>query len=223
MRCEKAGTWPASLAVGKPLRFTVVDPATGARSATWRVWTGKNVDDVFLCESVTGGDWKVRHHNEWNWRIAMTRERAQADDVQRVVVVEWRDLPNRGWSEGAGVLIPCAYLRRSDEPLPDSVVQIPSSPSQSCVRVRWLFQEPGAVGVRFGPAFPVGVLDRKGGGRVYVLADAVSVSERTHREMAAVCDEARAERSPDETYPTSRFIWVVRLGNQPVQVDLSVD
>ena len=89
--------------------------------------------------------------------------------------------------------------------------------------MRLLFEEPEAVGVRFGPGFPVGVLNRLGGGRVYVLADPVSVSQRTHRELAAAGDEARAGRSPDETYPTNRFVWVVRLGDQPVQVDLSVD
>jgi hypothetical protein len=153
----------------------------------------------------------------------MTKERAQADGIERVVIVEWRDRPERGWSEGAGLLIPRAYLRPSDQPLPPSVVQVPTSPAHSCVRVRLLFEEPGAAGVRFGPGFPIGVLNRLGGGRVYVLADPVSVSARTEREMAAVCDDARAARSPDETYPTSRFVWVVRLGEQPVQVDLSVD
>lgn len=220
---DRSGSWPSPLALGKPLRFVVVDPRTGNRSATWRVWTGKNVDDVYLCESVIGGDWKVSHHNEWNWRIAMTKERAQADGTDRVVIVEWRDGPDRGWSEGAGLLIPCAYLRRSQDLIAPSVVQLPSSPAHSCMRVRLLFEEPGAVPVRFGPGFPVGVLNRLGGGRVYVLADPVSVSERTQREFVAACDEARAARSPCETYPTNRFVWVVRLGNQPVQVDLSVD
>lgn len=206
-----------------PLRFAVVDPTTGNRSATWRVWTGKKVDDVYLCESVTGGDWKVSHHNEWKWRIAMTKERAEAEGVDRVSVVEWRDQPERGWSEGAGLLIPCDYLRGSEETLKSSVVQIPTSPGRSCMRIRLLFEEPGALGVRFGRGFPVGVLKRLGGRRVYVLADPISVSGRTHREFSTVCDEARAARSPDQTYPTNRFVWVVRLGDQPVQVDLSVD
>ena len=222
-QAERSGTWPSPLALGRPLRFAIVDPLTRNRSAVWRVWTGKNVDDVYLCEAVTGGDWKVSHHNEWNWRIAMTKERAVAEGTERVVIVEWRDRPEQGWSEGAGLLIPCAYLRPVQDHLPPSVVQIPPSPAHSCMRVRLLFEEPGANGVRFGSGFPVGVLNRQGGGRVYVLADPVSVSERTHREFAAACDEARAGRSPAESYPTNRFVWVVRLGDQPVQVDLSVD
>lgn len=187
---EPSGTWPFPLALGKPLRFAVRDPLTGHRSASWRVWTGKNVDDVYLCESVTGGDWKVSHHSEWNWRIAMTKERAQAEGTERAVIIEWRDRAERGWSEGAGLLIPSAYLRPSQDPLPPSVVQIPPSPAHSCMRVRLLFEEPGAVGVGFGSGFPVGLLNRLGGGRVYVLADPISLSARTHRELAAACDEA---------------------------------
>ncbi len=220
---EPPSTWPQPLALGQPLRFAVVDAATGNRSATWRVWTSKKVDDVYLCESMTGGDWKVSHHNKWKSRIAMTKELAEADGVDRVVVVEWRDQPDRGWREGVGLLIPCAYLRKSDNPLKPSVVQIPPSPTHSCVRIRLMFEEPGAVGRRFGRGFPVGVLNRFGGGRVYVLADPLSVSARTHKEFSAACNEARAARSPDRTYPTNRFVWVVRLGDQPVQVDLSVD
>ncbi len=220
---QPSATWHSSLALGQPLRFAVVDATTGNRSAIWRVWTGKKVDDVYLCESVTGGDWKVSHHNGWKWRIAMTKERADADGVDRVLVFEWRDQPERGWSEGAGVLIPCAYLRGSEESLKPSVVQIPTSPEHSCIRIRLLFEEPGAVGVSFGRGFPVGVLKRFGGGRVYVLADPISVSGRTHREFSRLCDEARAARSPDQTYPTNRFVGVVRFRDQPVQVDLSVD
>lgn len=97
------------------------------------MWTGKKVDDVYLCESVTGGEWKVSHHNEWKSRIAMTKVRAKSDGVDRVVAVEWRDEPERGWSKGAGLLIPCAYLRGSENPLKSSVVQIPPSPATRIV------------------------------------------------------------------------------------------
>ena len=123
---ERSGRWTTPLGLGNALRFAVVDQLTGNRSATWRVWTGKNVDDVYLCESVTGQDWKVSHHNEWKWRIAMAKERAEADGIERVVIVEWRDGPERGWSEGVGLLVPRAYLRPSDEPLRPSVEQVPS-------------------------------------------------------------------------------------------------
>ncbi len=111
----------------------------------------------------------------------------------------------------------------SQEPLAPSVVQVPTWPTHSSVRVRLLFEEQGAAGVCFGPGFAVGVLNRPGGGRVYVLADPVSVSAKAHRELAAACVETRAGRSPALTYPTSRFVHVIRLGDQPVQVDLTVD
>jgi hypothetical protein len=76
--------------------------------------------------------------------------------------------------------------------------------------VRLLFEEPGAVGVRFGPGFPIGVLNRVGGGRVYVLADPVSVSALTDSEMAAVSDEARCTL-PERDLPDKPL----RLGGSP--------
>lgn len=48
-----------STGLQQPLRFAVVEPLTGNRSATWRVWTGRKGDGAYLCESVTGGDWKA--------------------------------------------------------------------------------------------------------------------------------------------------------------------
>jgi len=197
IQAEQSGIWPTPLALGRRLRFAVVDPSTGHRSAIWLAWTGKKVDDVYLCESVTGRDWKVTHHNDWKWRIAMTKERAETRGIERVVIVEWRDRPERGWSEGAGLLIPCTYLRPANEPLPQSVVQVPTPPSHSCVRVRLLFEEPGAVGVRFGRGFPIGVLNRLGGGRVYVLADPArraALPSRKHCHLSVAVPDLRRER-----------------------------
>ncbi len=99
---------------------------------------------------MTGGDWKVSHRNKWKWHIAITSERAEAGGVDRVTVVEGRYQPERGWSEGAGLLIPCGYLRGSEETLKPSVLQIPTSLGHSCIRIWLLFEEPGAVGIRFG-------------------------------------------------------------------------
>jgi len=104
------------------LRFAVVDPSTDHRSAIWRAWTGKKVDDVYLCDSVTGRDWKVSHDNEWKWRIAMTKECAAAGGNERFVIVDWRDRQKQGSIEGAVLLIPCAYLRSSNAPVAESVV-----------------------------------------------------------------------------------------------------
>jgi hypothetical protein len=44
----------APTAPGKPVKFVVVDAYTSSRSSTWRVWTGKRQDDVFLVRGRIG-------------------------------------------------------------------------------------------------------------------------------------------------------------------------
>ena len=222
MQDSEPNPWSAPLALGKVLRFAVVEPGSERRSSVWRVWTGKSTDDVYFCESITGGDFKASHHNRWKWRIAMTKERALADGSDRAVIVEWRDDSTDGWSEGAGLLVPVPFLRASVVPLKKSVRRIPTSGLRNCVRVRLLFQEAGAAPREFGPGVPVGVLDRPGGGRVYVIADHIDVSPRTLAECAVASATARSQRSVDEEFPTDRFVWVVQLGGQPVHVDLTI-
>lgn len=104
-------TWPSTLAPGKGVKLTVVDPSTGYRSSTWHVMTGRNVDQVFLQELATGPAWKVSHHNEPShatgqpaWRIAMTKEEAASRGSDRVVIDHWNpETPDQGWIEGVGV------------------------------------------------------------------------------------------------------------------------
>ena len=58
---------------GQAIKFVVVDPATGNQSSTWRVFTGKTTDDVYLLDVICGQTWKASHHNDGGvWRVAMT-------------------------------------------------------------------------------------------------------------------------------------------------------
>lgn len=61
-----------ALAPGKSVKFVVEDPATGNRSSTWVIKTGKTKDDVYIFETEAGGKWKTSLHNDGGvWRIAM--------------------------------------------------------------------------------------------------------------------------------------------------------
>lgn len=87
---------------GAALKLLVDDPFTGNRSSTWRIWPGKNVDDVYICETKSGGQWKTSLHNDWGkWRVAMTTEAANARGIQRPVISEQeRRVPVGGWTRG---------------------------------------------------------------------------------------------------------------------------
>jgi len=218
------------LAPGKGRRFSVVDLGSGKRGSTWRVWTGKNVDQIFIMEMATGPVWKVSLHNELSrttglptWRIAMTKEAAQDEGIERVVIDEWvPELAISGWVEGVGILIPFSSLRAETEPLHPSVLQVPSSTVCSGYAVRLFLEEAGAVGAAFPPGHPVMVMDRSNGGRAYVVATPVHLAARQYDAFDAMRDEARAGRSGDLSYPSDRFVGVLRIREQRVLVDLSV-
>lgn len=227
---QAATSWPPPLPPGRASKFAVVDPSSGARSSTWRVSTGKNVDQIYLMELVTGPVWKVSLHNEPGhltgepaWRIAMTAEETKELGTERPVVDHWiPPKPDGGWVEGVGVLIPFAYLRRSTEPLDASVLKIPIATACAGFSVRIFLEEVGAVGTAFPPGLPIAILERCSGGRVYILAVPAQLAERQFDAFGLMCNKARIERSATVTYPTDRFVGVARIETQRLLIDLSI-
>ena len=149
------------LAPGKAVKFLAEDPSTGNRSSVWRIWTAPKTDDVYICETKTGGLFKASLHNEWGkWRIAMTKEEADAQGVQRPVLSERpRSAPVEGWSEGTAILIPCADLRASSETIRSDVIRIPTSPKHSAMTIRLLMDEQGVTSQQVvGDAFGLAVI-----------------------------------------------------------------
>jgi hypothetical protein len=208
---------------GKPLKFLVEDPLSGNRSSTWRIWTGKKIDDVFICEERSGGQWKTSLHNDWGkWRIAMTREAADDQGIQRPVLSEQaRPMPVGGWSEGTALLIPCADLRPSSESIPNDVVRIPTSPTNSAVSVRLLLQEPGITTYQsIENAFGFGVLERPNDGVVYVFAEPFSLSPEEHENIAEYRSDVRKSVPPE--YRDGRFVGILAIDDQRFLVDLAL-
>jgi hypothetical protein len=208
---------------GKPLKFLVEDPSTGNRSSTWRIWAGKKFDDVFICETKTGGQWKTSLHNDWGrWRIAMTREAADDQGIQRPVLSEQsRPMPVGGWSEGTMLLIPCADLRPSSESIPNGVIRIPTSPTNSAVSVRLLLQEPGITTYQsIENAFGFGVLLRPKGGVVYVFAEPFSLSYEEHENIAEYRRDVRRSVPPENR--DGRFVGILAIDDQRLLVDLAL-
>ncbi|WP_040491615.1 hypothetical protein [Ilumatobacter nonamiensis] len=226
-----AASWPEVLAAGKACKFAVVDPRSGDRSSIWRIWTGKNADDVYLLELNTGKDWKVSLHNEPGretgepaWRIAMTGEGAEGLGRERAVVDHWiPEAPEDGWIEGVGILIPFAYLRPPAEALSPSVLPVQVlSPALSGYCVRLFLEAPGAKAMPFPPGLPIAVFERCGGGRLYVLATPTRLEPRQIDAFELMCERARAERADVLEYPTDRFVGVARLQSQRLLIDLTI-
>ena len=207
---------------GKGLKFVVEDPATGNRSSTWRIWTGKTTDDVYICETESGGEWKTSLHNDWGkWRVAMTSDAARTKAIPRVVLTEQeRRAPGGdGWSEGVALLTPCSDLRPSSEPIPVAVIRVPTTPSHSAIGVRLLLQEHGSTTyTRLDDGFGIGVLVRPNGGAVYVVAQPTSLKRELIESMATTRSDARSA-SPSGT----RFVGVIVADEeQQILVDLAL-
>src|SRR5579859_6381291 len=163
---------------GKALKFLVEDPATKNRSSTWRIWTGKKPDDVYVCETESGGGFKASLHNDGGkLRVAMTTEMAGAHGIPRPVLREQATRePVKGWSEAPRVLVPCADLRPSSDAIPEEVIRIPSSPTSSAICVLLLLEEPNSSTViEVQGTFLLGVLKRPNGGVVWVCSQPITL------------------------------------------------
>jgi hypothetical protein len=209
---------------GKALKFIAVEPSTGNRSSTWRIWTGKKVDDVYICEAKSGGQWKTSLHNDWGkWRVAMTKEASDAKGIQRPVLSEQaRRMPVGGWSEGTTLLISCADLRPSSESIPNDVIRIPTSPTHSAVGVRLLLQEPGISTLKaIQEAFALVVVKRHNGGAAYVFAEPTALDSEQHESLAAFRADART--SVPLEHQDGRFVGVLAVDEHRLLVDLALN
>ena len=153
----------------------------------------------------------------------MTSDAAKQQGVERQVIDHWiPEAPEDGWIEGVGVLIPFSDLRPETQALPLSVVQLPAVEGCEGFSVRCFLQDRGAIGLRFPPGVPVAVIDRCTGGRLYVLATPATLAQRQYDAFDAFREQARAARSDSLTYPTDRFVGVVKMRRQRVLVDLTL-
>jgi hypothetical protein len=64
---------PAATPPGEAVRFAVL-AGDGARSATWRVWTGRHTRDVYFTARGMRGTWKTSLHESGNWQHGLTAE-----------------------------------------------------------------------------------------------------------------------------------------------------
>lgn len=216
--------YPPILPAGSAVRFVVVDPMTGYRSAIWRVFTSKSHDDVYLLETLTGGSWKVSHHLEGGTvRLAMTREEADRQGVSRVVADNWTLPPSdEGWTEGFGVLIPIPYLRPL-APLidADGMVMLTPSPKHSGIFVRLFLEDPKASPVLVDSAFPVGIIERGGSGLVWIVAMPYSMTRGELEFLAHRATEFRLDAVNAPPDWDGRFVGAVTDGERRFVVDLT--
>ena len=217
--------WPLHVPPGRGVKFSAQDRDTGLHSSTWLVKTSKNHDDVYLAEINSSGLWKTSHHNEHGvWRIAMTKEGAIELGIERQVASSWpMPAAEDGWIEGVAVLVSKQYLGPLTKALKDDIVVVPMSSSHNGIVVRLFFEELDAVPSTFPAAFPIAVLDRFGGGLVYVLAEPVEIEQTQLHALEAMCAEARLSIPIEQLCEQNRFVGVGTMDTRRLVIDLCVD
>ena len=154
----------------------------------------------------------------------MTSEGAIELGLERQVASSWpMPTADDGWIEGVAVLIPKQYLGPLTKDLNSNVVVVPMSPNHNGIVVRLFFEEPDAIPAAFPAAIPIAVLDRFGGGLVYVLAEPVEIEPPQLRELETLCSEAHKLIPLDQLRKQNRFVGVGRMDESRLVVDLCVD
>lgn len=118
----------------KPLRFAVGWP--GRRSTVWRLWAGKNKDDVYLATRRSAGIFKISLHESGDWRLQwvsaehgdVTFTSAAENEPQGRVLHQWQrpQTSATGWTDAMSIWVPA-----------EDVVEIPGD-EESGVDSQWL-------------------------------------------------------------------------------------
>jgi hypothetical protein len=222
-----------------PLRFVVVD-GSGRTSGAWYIKTAKNSDDLFLWERTTAGQFKVSLHNEPTadpetlsqplsqpWRLAMTREYAEAHAWPREVLWEGRQAPfTHGTVLAPGVLIPRAYLKKPDqEPAPRFIrYTLPAPNGADVVVFRLLLADnDAALNAALAPYRPFARLRRSGGGWVGVGTIQMPMSAAAVDACEFIVAEAEANAKQQGQPAVGRIVGVFSPDETgiPVLADLS--
>jgi len=218
-----------------PLRFVVVDDS-GRTSGAWYIKTAKNSDDVFLWERTTAGQFKISLHNDPTtdpetlsqpWRLAMTREYAEAQARPREVLWEGRQAPfTHGTVLAPGVLIPRAYLTKPhQEPAPRFVrYTLPASNGADVVVFRLLLADnDAALNAALAPYRPFARLRRSGGGWVGVGTVQMPMSASAVEACEFIVAKAQASAEQQGQPAVGRIVGVFSPDETgiPVLADLS--
>jgi hypothetical protein len=141
--------------MGRPreeiVRFAVGGPDE-PRSCVWRIWTGRGTSDVYISARVLGGILKASLHESGVWRLALTREYAEAHGEDDRLIEQWdRPQPlHEGVKSAFEIIVPSAELALPRQPLPEgrkkhtkNVTWVRPAPEGFATHFIVMYAEPG--------------------------------------------------------------------------------
>jgi hypothetical protein len=208
------------LPAGETLRFGVMDPGSGRRSNTWRIWSGragKPSDEVYVSTRTLASEMKVSLHSSGNARLAYTSAAAPRylpPDADRAVA-KWRVAPEfvPGWRVGFKLVFPESELRAwpAPEPGEDKVTFLAAPRPGDAWLVNVFLAAPGAPVFATGPgSVPMAHLHLASGGTVAVVGREIPVDPSWYRpDTEMLVAEMRASGVNADDLP-----YIAVLGEQ---------
>ena len=107
--------FPINLGRGEALRFAVGTP-DGPRSTSWRIWTGRNADDVYVAPRTVASMVKMSLHQSGRWQYGFTdspKARPWVENRESRHIDTWQRPPEfgPGVTRGCAIRFPHSELR----------------------------------------------------------------------------------------------------------------
>jgi hypothetical protein len=183
----------------------------GNSAATWRAWTGRRADDIYLAERFSGEWMKASFHASGVWQIGFSRKAMEVMGVcpTKRLFARWHHHPEvaPGWTLAAQIAIGRSELRvgpGSDR----GVVDVPMPLRHRDLIFELWIESPDARIVGFEEAAPVGILTLPGGGLVWVVSRAVALPWEVPSRFVTERKEAARQRDSEDLGSEARRIVV---------------
>jgi hypothetical protein len=187
----------------------VVTP-DGRRSESWRIWTVKNANDLYVAARQSAGWIKASFHESGDWRHGYISQQIAEEVLGERLPREFyrwnrpaEHLP--GWTAAGRVIIPVGELR-ADVSGSDSgkgVIDVTADLAGDAILIEIWIEGPGSnPALATSNARPLGALGQPGGGTVWILASGMDLPwdprDRFRSEILEAESAAGSSRHPTE-------------------------
>ena len=174
---------------GKEIRFAVGSPS-GLRSTSWRIWSARNTQDVYMAPRKMAGIKKTSFHKSGSWSYSfISSEKVLSqlpENVSRHTDIWQRpESLGGGWWRGYEIIVPWTELRRWPDREPGDIVFAPPPPYGCWTCIEVFFAEAGDVRLDVtDPTFAIGRMSLVDQSHVYIFAQLVRPDPAASRQLA---------------------------------------
>lgn len=205
----------------------------GRRSSVWRVWGGRNSDDVYVAAREVATFQKYSLHESGDWRYQWTEPKhaARYTGVSRRVLDRWNrpDAMMGGWTHGVSIWVPHGAMSDIPGDRPSKrgeTTYLPEPGIDSAIGIHVVIAEVNRGFVPIKGAVPVTGFSLPSGKVVMVLASRRTLTARDSAWLKSMHSRALESAPPNPTASTARiaifgyddthrWVWDLAAGTEP--------